>query len=65
MEINENDKQLKDIVNKWETAFYVSQALLEDYAERMAKLTSENKETIKKRVMNRASAIQSESKTKQ
>ena len=65
MEINENDKQLKDIVNKWETAFYVSQALLEDYSERMAKLTSENKVTIKKRVMNRASAIQSESKTKQ
>jgi hypothetical protein len=57
-----SDDQLKNIVTKWQNAYFISQALLEDYSEQLAMLTKEDKESIKKRVMDKANSIHSESK---
>ncbi len=46
------EDELKKIVSRWQTAYFMGQALLEDYAERMAKLEGSDPSKIKEAVNN-------------
>jgi len=49
---NINVSELSKMTNKWNTAFHLSYAILDDYCETISKLTGESKEQIHKRVMD-------------
>lgn len=60
-----DEKEIKPeqiIINRWETSYYISQAILDDYAERMSKLTADSVETIKDRIKWKASSALHKSK---
>lgn len=48
------EEQLKEAVSKWQTAFFLSQAMLEDYASTLEKITGEAKKDVKDRIMKNA-----------
>lgn len=56
--------ELKVLISKWQTAYYLSQAILDDYAEHIAKAEGITADEIKKRVTDLAQKKLDNSKLK-
>jgi len=48
--MEDSSAELKKYISRFHTAFFMSKAILEDYAERMSKLDGTKPEEIKQRV---------------
>jgi len=55
-------KELAEMVGKWQTAYFMSKAILQDYSEVISKITGETKQEITERVNNNAQSLMNEFK---
>ena len=54
MEESEFEKYFRELLNKNNPAYFLANAMLEDYANEMAKLSNQKPEEIIKRILNKA-----------
>jgi|GEM_PF-4712857 len=47
-------EKLQQTYDRWTTGFCLSQTILDDYAEQMAKISNEDVASIKKRILDKA-----------
>ncbi|MGB1207444.1 MAG: hypothetical protein ACPG5B_17480 [Chitinophagales bacterium] len=52
--MKDEDINFKEIMSKLAFAYHISNAILDDYAETISQLTDNDKEFIKKRVLDKA-----------
>jgi hypothetical protein len=64
MEKTDMNPELQKHISRWQTAYFLSEAILEDYAERMAKLQEVSPQSIKDDVRKLAQAKFAKSKEK-
>ena len=62
--MDSNQNELCTIISKWQTAYYLSQAILEDYAKHISKIEGKTPEEIKKRITEFAQDNLNKSKIK-